>query len=75
MTSAKAVTDIVLAKAVRVVMLSIAAPELMLRAKDWPHHHSLPMHAFVSATIFYYIMSFPLIRLAERFEVRMGVGR
>ncbi len=53
----------------------IAAPELMLRAKDLASSSFLPMHAFVLAAIFYYIMSFPLMRLAEHLEVRMGAGR
>ncbi|MGI9504811.1 MAG: amino acid ABC transporter permease [Geminicoccaceae bacterium] len=53
----------------------IAAPELMLRAKDLASSSFLPMHAFVLAAIFYYIMSFPLMRLAERLETRMGAGR
>ncbi len=53
----------------------IAAPELMLRAKDLASSSFLPMHAFVLAAIFYYIMSFPLMRLAEHLEKRMGAGR
>lgn len=53
----------------------IAAPELMLRAKDLASSSFLPMHAFVLAAVFYYIMSFPLMRLAEYLEVRMGAGR
>lgn len=53
----------------------IAAPELMLRAKDLASSSFLPMHAFVLAAVFYYAMSFPLMRLAEQLEVRMGGGR
>ena len=53
----------------------IAAPELMLRAKDLASSSFLPMHAFVLAAVFYYIMSFPLMRLAEHLETRMGAGR
>lgn len=53
----------------------IAAPELMLRAKDLASSSFLPMHAFVLAAIFYYIMAFPLMRLAEHLERRMGAGR
>ena len=53
----------------------IAAPELMLRAKDLASSSFLPMHAFVLAAVFYYIMSFPLMRAAEYLEVRMGRGR
>lgn len=53
----------------------IAAPELMLRAKDLASSSFLPMHAFVLAAVFYYIMSFPLMRAAEYLETRMGAGR
>ena len=53
----------------------IAAPELMLRAKDLASSSFLPMHAFVLAAVFYYVMSFPLMRAAEYLEVRMGRGR
>jgi polar amino acid transport system permease protein len=53
----------------------IAAPELMLRAKDLASSTFLPMHAFVLAAVFYYIMSFPLMRAAEHLERRMGAGR
>lgn len=53
----------------------IAAPELMLRAKDLASSSFLPMHAFVMAAVFYYIMSFPLMRAAEYLEARMGHGR
>ena len=53
----------------------IAAPELMLRAKDLASSSFLPMHAFVMAAVFYYIMSFPLMRAAEYLEARMGAGR
>jgi His/Glu/Gln/Arg/opine family amino acid ABC transporter permease subunit len=53
----------------------IAAPELMLRAKDLASSSFLPMHAFVLAAVFYYVMSFPLMRAAEYLEARMGAGR
>jgi ABC-type amino acid transport system permease subunit len=53
----------------------IAAPELMLRAKDVASSSFLPMHAFVLAAVFYYIMSFPLMRAAEYLEAKMGRGR
>jgi His/Glu/Gln/Arg/opine family amino acid ABC transporter permease subunit len=53
----------------------IAAPELMLRAKDLASSSFLPMHAFVLAAVFYYVMSFPLMRAAEHLEARMGAGR
>lgn len=53
----------------------IAAPELMLRAKDVASSSFLPMQAFVLAAVFYYIMSFPMMRGVEYLEARMGAGR
>ncbi len=53
----------------------IAAPELMLRAKDLASSSFLPMQAFVMAAVFYYIMSFPLMRAVEYLEVKMGAGQ
>ncbi len=53
----------------------IAAPELMLRAKDLASSSFLPMHAFVLAAVFYYVMSFPMMRGVERLEARMSRGR
>ncbi|MGI9335965.1 MAG: amino acid ABC transporter permease [Gammaproteobacteria bacterium] len=53
----------------------IAAPELMLRAKDLASSSFLPMHAFVLAAVFYYVMSFPMMRGVEYLENRMGQGR
>ncbi len=50
----------------------IAAPELMLRTKDLASSSFLPMQAFVLAAIFYYIMSFPMMRAVEYLEIRMG---
>ena len=32
------------------------------------------MQAFVMAAVFYYIMSFPLMRAVEYLEVKMGMG-
>ena len=53
----------------------IAVPELMLRAKDLASSSFLPMHAFVMAAVFYYIMSFPMMRAVEYLEVKMGAGQ
>lgn len=53
----------------------IAAPELTLRAKDLASSSFLPMHAFVLAAVFYYVMSFPMMRGVEYLEARMGRGR
>ena len=33
------------------------------------------MHAFVLAAVFYYLMSFPMMRFVERLEAKMGQGR
>ena len=52
----------------------IAAPELMLRAKDLASSSFLPMHAFVLAAVFYYILNFPMMRIVERLEARRGQG-
>jgi His/Glu/Gln/Arg/opine family amino acid ABC transporter permease subunit len=53
----------------------IAAPELMLRAKDLASSSFLPMHAFVMSAVFYYMMSFPMMRAVEYLEVKMGAGQ
>ncbi len=53
----------------------IAAPELMLRAKDLASSSFRPMHAFVMSAVFYYIMSFPMMRAVEYLEVKMGAGQ
>ena len=53
----------------------IAAPELMLRAKDLASSSFLPMQAFVMSAVFYYIMSFPMMRAVEYLEVKMGAGQ
>ena len=50
----------------------IAVPELMLRAKDVASSSFLPMQAFVMAAVFYYIMSFPMMRLVDYLERSMG---
>ena len=50
----------------------IAAPELMLRAKDLASSSFLPMQLYVLAAIIYFAMSYPL-SLAVRFmEARLG---
>ena len=47
----------------------------MLRAKDLASSSFLPMRAFVMAAVFYYIMSFPMMRAVEYLEVKMGTGQ
>jgi polar amino acid transport system permease protein len=53
----------------------IAAPELMLRAKDIASSSFRPMHLFVLAAVLYFIMSYPLSVLARRLEARLARGR
>lgn len=53
----------------------IAAPELMLRAKDIASSSFRPMHLFVLAAVLYFIMSYPLSILARRLEARLARGR
>jgi His/Glu/Gln/Arg/opine family amino acid ABC transporter permease subunit len=51
----------------------IAAPELMLRAKDIASSSFRPMHLFVLAAVLYFIMSYPLSLLARRLEKRLAL--
>jgi His/Glu/Gln/Arg/opine family amino acid ABC transporter permease subunit len=53
----------------------IAAPELMLRAKDIASSSFRPMHLFVLAAVLYFIMSYPLAVLARRLEARLARDR
>jgi His/Glu/Gln/Arg/opine family amino acid ABC transporter permease subunit len=53
----------------------IAAPELLLRAKVEASGTFMPMHAFVLAAVFYYVMSFPMMRFVEYLEARMAIAR
>lgn len=53
----------------------IAAPELMLRAKDIASSSFRPMHLFVLAAVLYFIMSYPLSVVARRLEARLARGR
>jgi His/Glu/Gln/Arg/opine family amino acid ABC transporter permease subunit len=53
----------------------IAAPELMLRAKDIASSSFRPMHLFVLAAILYFIMSYPLAMLARGLEARLARSR
>jgi His/Glu/Gln/Arg/opine family amino acid ABC transporter permease subunit len=53
----------------------IATPELMMRAKNLASDTFLPMQAFVLAAVFYYVMSFPMMRFVEYLEARMAAGR
>jgi len=51
----------------------IAAPDLMLRAKDIASSSFLPMHLYVLAAILYFAMSYPLSLLMRQLERRMNV--
>ena len=53
----------------------IAAPELMLRAKDIASSSFRPMHLFVLAAILYFIMSYPLSIVARWLEARLARAR
>ncbi|MFO1352373.1 MAG: amino acid ABC transporter permease [Gammaproteobacteria bacterium] len=53
----------------------IAAPELMLRAKDLASSSFLPMQTYVLAALFYYAMCFPMMRGVEYLEARLRQGR
>jgi polar amino acid transport system permease protein len=51
----------------------IAAPELMLRAKDLASSSFLPMQLYVLAAIFYFAMSYPLSLLLRRLEAALAI--
>jgi His/Glu/Gln/Arg/opine family amino acid ABC transporter permease subunit len=51
----------------------IAAPELMLRAKDLASSSFLPMQLYVLAAIFYFAMSYPLSLLLRRLEAGLAI--
>ena len=53
----------------------IAAPELMLRAKDLASSSFQPMAVFVLAAVLYFIMSFPLSIAVRAMEARLNVSR
>ena len=50
----------------------IAAPELMLRAKDLASSSFEPMAVFLLAAVFYFIMSYPLSLLVRMMEIRLN---
>jgi polar amino acid transport system permease protein len=52
----------------------IAAPELMLRAKDLASSSFMPMHLYVLAAIFYFAMSYPLSLVVRRLEWKLSKG-
>ncbi len=52
----------------------IAAPELMLRAKDLASSSFMPMHLYVLAALFYFAMSYPLSLIVRRLETALSKG-
>jgi ABC-type amino acid transport system permease subunit len=52
----------------------IAAPELMLRARDLASSSYLPMHLFLLAAVMYFVMSYPISLVVRRLEARMSRG-
>jgi len=52
----------------------IAAPELMLRAKDIASSSFMPMHLYVLAAVFYFAMSYPLSLIVRRLEWKLSRG-
>ncbi|HEY1384708.1 MAG TPA: amino acid ABC transporter permease [Dongiaceae bacterium] len=53
----------------------IAAPELMLRAKDLASSSFLPMHLYVLAALLYFAMSYPLSLAVRGLELKLARGR
>jgi polar amino acid transport system permease protein len=53
----------------------IAAPELMLRAKDLASSSFQPMAVFVLAAGFYFVMSYPLSLAVRYMETRLNYAR
>jgi polar amino acid transport system permease protein len=53
----------------------IAAPELMLRAKDLASMSFMPMQLYVLAGVIYFAMSFPLALAIRRLERRITAVR
>jgi His/Glu/Gln/Arg/opine family amino acid ABC transporter permease subunit len=51
----------------------IAAPELMLRAKDLASSSFLPMQLYVVAALIYFAMSYPLSLLVRRIETALAI--
>lgn len=53
----------------------IAAPELMLRAKDLASSSFMPMHLYVLAALIYFAMSYPLALIFRRIERHYALTR
>ena len=53
----------------------IAAPDLMLRAKDLASSSFLPMQVYVLVAVFYFAMSYPMSLLVGRLELKLARHR
>jgi His/Glu/Gln/Arg/opine family amino acid ABC transporter permease subunit len=53
----------------------IAAPELMLRAKDLASSSFMPMHLYVLAALIYFAISYPLSIVVRRLERALSMSR
>jgi His/Glu/Gln/Arg/opine family amino acid ABC transporter permease subunit len=53
----------------------IAAPDLMLRAKDLASSSFLPMQAYIVVAVFYFALSYPMSLMVGRLELRLARHR
>lgn len=53
----------------------IAAPDLMLRAKDLASSSFLPMQAYVLVALFYFALSYPMSLMVGQLELRLARHR
>ena len=53
----------------------IAAPELMLRARDLSSEYFMPMELYLLVGAMYLVMAYPLAKGARYLELHMGQGR
>lgn len=53
----------------------IAAPDLMLRAKDLASSSFLPMQVYVLVAVFYFAMSYPMSLIVGRLELKLARHR
>ena len=52
----------------------ISAPELMLRARDLSSEYFMPMELYLLVGAMYLVMAYPLGKVAQYLEARMGKG-
>jgi His/Glu/Gln/Arg/opine family amino acid ABC transporter permease subunit len=53
----------------------IAAPDLMLRAKDLASSSFLPMQVYILVAVFYFAMSYPMSLIVGRLELKLARHR